>query len=148
MIDHFLPVNRQVDRPAHLHIRGKIIADFYAILPYRLRHCREVKSTVVHRLTVQKTEFWNRLVCIGRRRVRHIHLPGAHRRKCRILFHKENRNLPHLRRIPIIIRVGFQNHLLPLVPLFQDISPGTDRMCAVIRSICMLRHNSRHRHRV
>ena len=48
----------------------------------------------------------------------------------------------------VAITLDNSDHQLPLVPLFQDISPGTDRMCAVVRSICMLRHNSRHRHRV
>ena len=76
----------------------------------------------------------------------HIHLSCHCRCKRRVFIHKTDCDLFHLHFIPIIIRVRFKNHLLSLVPLLHDITPGTDGILPVIFIIGMLRYDSYNGH--
>ena len=89
MLDHLIPVDRQVDGPAHIDIAGEIISQRHSVLirlPRRDR--RQVEAAVVNRLTCKQGKSIHGLVGICRGSVCKIHLPGESRRIGRILVHK------------------------------------------------------------
>ena len=54
----------------------------------------------------------------------------------------------HFRRFPIIIRICLKDHLLSLIPLFHNITAGTNRVLSIIRAIGMFRKDTCDRHGV
>ena len=89
MLDHLIPVDRQVDGPAHIDIAGEIISQRHSVLirlPRRDR--RQVEAAVVHGLAGQQGKSVYGLIRVRRGSVGEIHLPGESRRIGRILVHK------------------------------------------------------------
>ena len=89
MLDHLIPVDRQVDGPAHIDIAGEIISQRHSVLirlPRRDR--RQVEAAVVHGLAGQQGKSVYGLIRVRRGSVCKIHLPGESRRIGRILVHK------------------------------------------------------------
>ena len=106
MVDHFLPVYPDVDGTAYCKIRSDFVSGN-----------GQVKASVVHTVAGEQLEPGGSLIRIGGGSIRQIYLSGLNSKKCRILFHKEDRDLLHFRCFSIIIWVCLQNHLLSTVPL-------------------------------
>ena len=62
--------------------------------------------------------------------------------QCRILFHKKHSHFLHRRCFSVIIRICFKNDLLSFIPLFHDITTGTNRILTIIFIICVFRYDS------
>ena len=149
MVDHFLPVNAHIDRPAHPHVRREVISHSPPLCVGLLRHSREIESPVVHRGIGRQRISFDLLVRVSGGRIGQIHLAGLCRKKCCIFLHKEDRHFLHQRLPAVVIRIRLQDYLLPPVPLLQDISARTDGRCAVCRTVIgVFRHDPGHSHGV
>ena len=89
MLDHLIPVDRQVDGPAHIDIAGEIISQRHSVL-ISLPHWdhRQVEASVVHGLTCQQGKSVHGLIRVCRGGVSEIHLTGECRRVGCVLVHK------------------------------------------------------------
>ena len=149
VLNHLLPVDADVDGPAHIHVAGKVISQRHAVFICGFRgDGRKIKAPVVHRLKGQKLIAVHSLIGVGSRRVGHVRLSGHHRRERRVLLHKQDSHPLHLRRLPVIIRIGLKDDLLLPVPLLQHIPAGTDGILTVIRPVGVLRHDPHNGHGV
>ena len=76
----------------------------------------------------------------------HIHCTGLSSCQCRILFHEKYGYFFHRWCFSIIIRIRLKDYLLSFIPLFHNITSGTDWILSVIFIIRMFRNNTNDRH--
>ena len=117
VVNHLLPVDPDVDRPAHPHVGGKVVAHRAPVGVRPGGNGGQVKSPVVHRAVGGQGIAVHRLVGIRGGGIGHIHLPGLRSQERRVLLHKQDRDPLHLGRFAVVVRVGLQNDLLAAVPL-------------------------------
>ena len=141
IIDHFLSVNGKVNGTTHIHIRSQGISVNNSVFFFRFC-CGKVKSSVVNCIYTHQVISFDFLVTVGSCRMCHICLSCHSRCKGSVLFHKKNGKLFNLWLLSVVIRICLKDYLLPLIPLFHNITSGTDGILSVCLAVSVLRYDS------